>query len=211
MNYDDILPHLGNFGSYQRRNYVLLCLPIILCAFHKLAGVFLLATPDHRCQLEGEWPNATYQLPVDILNISYPYDNIKHKFAQCEYFTDNYYASNESSHDIRSCNTNYVWETTKHRSSAVKSFELVCDRAPIAAAADSLLMVGVFLGSFAFGHLSDKYGRKRVFVISLICQLTFGFLTAITPEFISYAICRMVSIEKQLILMYQFDVNHAGY
>lgn len=191
MNYDDVLVHLGKFGSYQKRNYILLCLPVILCAFHKLSGVFLLATPAHRCHLDDEPSNGAFDLDHDILNKSYPFDNLKNKFSQCSFFADNYYAKNETSHEVMQCSS-YVWDTSKYESSAVKSFELICDRSDLKPRSDALLMVGVFIGSFAFGHLSDKYGRRIVFVLSLLFQLIFGLLVAIAPEFISYAIGRMV-------------------
>lgn len=190
MNYDDVLVHLGKFGSYQKKCYVLLCLPVLLCAFHKLSGVFLLATPEHRCKLNGEPSNTTFALPEIVLNASYPLDTKSNKYSQCSYFSDNFYASNES-HEVRQC-TDYVWDTSKYESSAVKSFELICDRSDLKPRSDALLMVGVFMGSFAFGHLSDKYGRRIVFVLSLASQLFFGLLTAISPEFISYTISRMV-------------------
>lgn len=48
------------------------------------------------------------------------------------------------------------------------------------------------MGSFLFGHLSDKYGRKIVFVLSLVSQLSFGILMAFAPEFISFTAFRMV-------------------
>lgn len=193
MNYDDVLVHLGKFGNYQKRNYILLCFPVILCAFHKLSGVFILATPDHRCQLDHETANSTFHLPESILNESYPLDNKNHKFSQCHYYTDNSYAKNASpSHDVSQCSA-YVWDTSKYESSAVKTFELICDRGDLKPRSDALLMVGVFMGSFLFGHLSDKYGRRIVFVMSLFFQLIFGLLVAVSPEFISYTISRMVN------------------
>jgi hypothetical protein len=48
MAYDDVILRMGEFGRYQRRVYLLLCLPAISCAFHKLAGVFLGARMDSR-------------------------------------------------------------------------------------------------------------------------------------------------------------------
>lgn len=42
MGYDEVLAHLGDFGRYQKRIYLLVCLPAISCAFHKLASVFLM-------------------------------------------------------------------------------------------------------------------------------------------------------------------------
>lgn len=51
MAYDDVILRMGEFGRYQRRVYLLLCLPAISCAFHKLAGVFLGAKIDSRYSL----------------------------------------------------------------------------------------------------------------------------------------------------------------
>lgn len=41
MAFDDVFVHLGDFGRYQKRVYFLLCLTVVVVAFHKLAGVFL--------------------------------------------------------------------------------------------------------------------------------------------------------------------------
>jgi OCT family organic cation transporter-like MFS transporter 4/5 len=191
MNYDDVLVHLGKFGSYQLRNYIMLCLPIVLCAFHKLSGVFILARPDHRCKLPGEPDTDTFNLPFQILNESYPL-SADQKFSQCEYYTKNYFSQNGTSNEIAQC-SDYVWDTSKYESSATKSFLLVCDKSELKPTSDALLMVGVFIGSFLFGQASDKYGRKKVFVLSLAFQLIFGLLVAISPEFITYTITRMVS------------------
>lgn len=51
MAYDDVILRMGEFGRYQRRVYLLLCLPAISCAFHKLAGVFLGAKMNSRYSL----------------------------------------------------------------------------------------------------------------------------------------------------------------
>jgi MFS transporter, OCT family, solute carrier family 22 (organic cation transporter), member 4/5 len=191
MNYDDVLVHLGKFGKYQLRNYILLCLPVILCAFHKLSGVFILGIPDHRCKLPNEPVPISFNLSSDILNQSYPL-GVDNKFSKCEYFTKNYFNENITINEVAQC-SDYVWDTSKYESSAVKSFSLVCDSKKLKPTSDALLMVGVFMGSFLFGQASDKYGRKIVFVISLAFQLIFGLLVAISPEFYTYAISRMVS------------------
>jgi MFS transporter, OCT family, solute carrier family 22 (organic cation transporter), member 4/5 len=51
MAFDELLVHLGEFGRYQKRIYLLLCLPAISCALHKLAWVFLAAKAKHRYSL----------------------------------------------------------------------------------------------------------------------------------------------------------------
>jgi MFS transporter, OCT family, solute carrier family 22 (organic cation transporter), member 4/5 len=141
-------------------------------------------------KLNGELPNATFNLPENVLNVSFPLT--ENGYSKCEYFTDNYYATNESSHEIHKCDERF-WDTSKYQSSAIKTFDMVCDRSGLKPRADALFMAGVFMGSFLFGHLSDKYGRKKVFVLSLLSQLIFGLLMAFAPEFITFTIARMVS------------------
>lgn len=186
MNYDDVLPYLsrGDFGKYQKKIYVLLCLPTILCGFHKLAGVFLLAVPDHRCKLDWESANATFELSDDVLRSSFPFDNVRQEYSKCEYY--------DSIGNATKC-IEFVWNNTKVQSSAVKSFSMVCDRAPLRASADALMMVGVMIGSYLFGDLSDRFGRKPSFMLCLVIQVVFGLFIAVAPEFITYTIGRMVS------------------
>lgn len=197
MNYDDVLPHLsrGDFGKYQKKIYVLLCLPSILCAFHKFAGVFLLAVPDHRCRLEGEALNAKFELPYDVWKSSFPYDEFKEEFSKCEYYKN-------SSSEIVKC-SDFVWSTTKYESTAVKSFELVCNRSKWRASADSMMMFGVLIGSYVFGDLSDRYGRRPTFMLALLIQVVFGLFTAAAPNFMTYTICRVVSeMSSRNVLFY---------
>ena len=60
VHFDDVLKELGEFGPYQRKIYFILFLPTIFCAMHKLAWVFMGAKVNHRCRLEGEPDNSTY-------------------------------------------------------------------------------------------------------------------------------------------------------
>lgn len=200
MNYDDLLAYIGTRSVYQLRNYILLCIPIILCAFHKLSNVFILGKMDHRCKLSVDdenfflSPENSTALNI-ILNSSFPYDHDK-GFSKCKYFTDNYFVQNETTavnREIQKC-SDFLWDTTHFQSSALQTFQLVCDQSWYKAFSDSLFMIGVFIGSFCFGHASDKYGRRKVFVLSLIFQLIFGFLTAFSTNFFSFAIFRMVCI-----------------
>ena len=49
MKFDDILEkQTGEFGPYQKRIYVLVCLPAVTAAFLTLLPNFILAAPEHR-------------------------------------------------------------------------------------------------------------------------------------------------------------------
>ncbi|CAF3740849.1 unnamed protein product [Rotaria sp. Silwood1] len=45
------------------------------------------------------------------------------------------------------------------------------------------VFAGMMFGAFLFGILADKYGRKRVVLISAILNTCFGILTAFTPNY----------------------------
>lgn len=182
MGYDEVIPYLGEFGRYQKRIYVLLCLPAIICAFHKLAGVFLQAKPSHRCQLPSEFANASYFLNHDILNTSYPWDERAKNWSSCLRLDGNHTVPCDK----------YIYDTTTYKSSAVIEWNMVCGEAYLRATGDALFMVGVMLGSIGFGELSDRYGRKIIFFISLVIQLVFGVLAAFAPEYISFTFARLI-------------------
>ncbi|XP_016952790.1 organic cation transporter protein [Drosophila biarmipes] len=191
MGYDDVITHLGEFGPYQKRIYYLLCLPAIVCAFHKLAGVFLLAKPDFRCELPYENGSATYELPTHLWNLSFP------QGERCAYYDVEYseeYLNGSlarSSNETKAC-SRYVYDQSKFLNSAVTEWNLVCGRAFLAATSDSIFMLGVLLGSFIFGQMSDKLGRKPTFFASLVLQVICGVLAAVSPEYFSYTISRMI-------------------
>lgn len=48
----------------------------------------------------------------------------------------------------------------------------------------------MMIGSFLFGVLADKYGRRRIVLISAIMNTFFGFLTAFAPNYYWILIAR---------------------
>ena len=50
-------------------------------------------------------------------------------------------------------------------------WNLVCEDGHWRATAQSTFMVGVLLGSYIFGYLSDRLGRKKAFVSSIVLQV----------------------------------------
>lgn len=196
MAYEDVLKHLGEFGRYQKRIYLLLCLPAISCALHKLVNVFLQAKAKHRCQLPFEYKNASYFLPVDELHMSYPWDESVGNWSSClrldTNFTLDYFHHGIPADSTVKCDT-WIYDKSVYKSSTVMQFNLVCDDAWLRATADSVFMVGVLLGSIIFGDLSDRYGRKPVFFISLVLQVISGILAGIIPNYIGFMIARMVT------------------
>jgi len=45
---DSIFGLIGEFGPYQKKRYMLLCVIHIVTSFHMILSAFILATPKHR-------------------------------------------------------------------------------------------------------------------------------------------------------------------
>lgn len=183
MSYDDVIPLLGDFGKYQKRIYFLLCLPAILCAFHKLGNVFLIAEPQYRCQLPEELPNASYHLNKSELEKWYPYNTLDQKFSSCQMYN--------SINQSISCDE-FIFDHDVYGYTAVIEWKLTCEKAYLIATGNSLFMFGVMLGSIGFGELSDRWGRKKTFFLSLVIQVVFGIIASFAPEFWTFSIARAI-------------------
>ncbi|XP_035701956.1 organic cation transporter protein isoform X2 [Folsomia candida] len=202
MKFDALFPIIGDFGPYQKRVYLLLCLPAICCAMHKLAWVFLGAKIDHRCLLPVEFENnATYDhLPLGIWpNMTFPPDpkNSKVPWDSCSRlevnFSDpSYFQEGIPSNKAISCDGKFVYDFSKYQSSARLDYDLKCKRTFLYTNAQNLFMVGIMLGSIVFGDLSDRFGRRPVFFFSLVLQVVFGILAGLAPEYWTFVIARMI-------------------
>lgn len=48
MDFDQVLEEIGEFGRYQKTNYLLICLPVMFAAANSLSYVFTAGTPAYR-------------------------------------------------------------------------------------------------------------------------------------------------------------------
>lgn len=59
--------------------------------------------------------------------------------------------------------------------------------------AAGIYIAGACLGAIFFSYLTDRYGRKKLFLITLAVYLTFSFLTAFSPNFWFFVVCRFMA------------------
>uniref|UniRef100_A0A1A9VAX7 Major facilitator superfamily (MFS) profile domain-containing protein n=1 Tax=Glossina austeni TaxID=7395 RepID=A0A1A9VAX7_GLOAU len=70
------------------------------------------------------------------------------------------------------------------------SFDLTCGRFWLSSLSQFLVMGGIMTGAMIFGVLSDKYGRRIIFIIECVVQLVFGVIAAFSLNYPMYALFR---------------------
>ena len=89
VDFDSMLPHVGEMGLYQIGLFLLMCIPACLpAAFLAFNQVFLSASPDH-------WCNVTelnkYNLTLDhYKNLSIPWKNETKEYDKCLQYDVNF-------------------------------------------------------------------------------------------------------------------------
>ncbi|XP_034164070.2 solute carrier family 22 member 15 isoform X2 [Pangasianodon hypophthalmus] len=81
---------------------------------------------------------------------------------------------------------------TKDVSSIVTEWHLVKQEAYKVSLAGSLFFVGVLVGNVLFGPLSDKIGRKPIFLITLFFEIIFAYGSALAPSYELFALSRLM-------------------
>lgn len=77
-------------------------------------------------------------------------------------------------------------------SSIVTEWNLVKQEAYKVSLAGSLFFVGVLVGNVLFGPLSDKIGRRPIFLISMFFEMLFAYGSALAPSYELFALSRLM-------------------
>lgn len=80
-----------------------------------------------------------------------------------------------------SCDT-WSYNETVPGSSAVPEWDLVCQHEWQRSMMTSVVFVGSVVGSLVMGHMSDRFGRRTVFFVSVFGVVLFGSLGAVSPS-----------------------------
>nr|XP_042139932.1 solute carrier family 22 member 5-like isoform X2 [Peromyscus maniculatus bairdii] len=164
--YDDVTAFLGEWGPFQRLIFFLLSASIIPNGFTGLSSVFLTAIPEHRCRvpdtvnLSSAWRN--HSIPLETKDgRQVPQKCRRYRLAAIANFSA---LGLEPGVDVdleqleqENCLDGWEYSKDVFLSTIVTEWDLVCKDNWKGPFTTSLFYVGVLLGSFFSGQLSDRF------------------------------------------------------
>ncbi|XP_063241584.1 carcinine transporter [Bacillus rossius redtenbacheri] len=198
VDLDEVLPHVGEFGRYQRLLVWLVCLPACVpCGFCAFSQLFVADTPEHWCRVP-----ALRDLPAELRRRLAAPPQDSNSYSKCSRYSVNWtelleeFPAEElapnSSWAVEPCMDGWEYDTSQIISSIVIDFDLVCGRAIYPTIGLASLNTGGPVGVYVFGILNDRIGRRLSFFMCLGTMLAGSFLTAVARDFWFWTACRFV-------------------
>ncbi|XP_069002078.1 organic cation/carnitine transporter 2-like isoform X2 [Embiotoca jacksoni] len=163
-DYEDITAFLGQWGQFQSNVFFLLCASVFPNGFGAFSLVFLTDVPSHHClipevNLTEDWHKAV--IPIEVVNgkrelsrcSRYKLDVVRNLSAQ-GYIPGR--DVNLTDLEQEGCVDGWSYSKDIYQSTVVSEFDLVCSEQWKQPFTSMVYFLGVFLGSFLSGQLSDR-------------------------------------------------------
>ncbi|XP_047433500.1 solute carrier family 22 member 7a [Mugil cephalus] len=186
MRFEEILDDVGGFSKFQFLLLFILCIPRAILPLHYLLHNFISATPQHRCSLgsleENDGGDSGLGAPLQDDG----------SFSSCRVYvyepslTFNLSEANETA----PCPHGWIYDQSQFSSTTASEWDLVCDDKHLNQALATYFFLGVMFGSILFGQLSDKFGRKSMYLVALIASTLLGATSAFSTSYVMFAVSR---------------------
>ncbi|XP_068926468.1 solute carrier family 22 member 3 [Petaurus breviceps papuanus] len=219
-SFDEVLQKAGEFGRFQRRVFLLMCLTGITFAFLFVSVVFLGISPDHHwCR--GPSAEALAERcgwsPEEEWNRTAPSRSAREAGARSDGRCERYEleAANWSSAagtadagagglscsdplasfpnrtaPLVPCQGN--WKYSQSHTTIVSEFNLVCLNSWMLDFTQAVLNLGFLAGAFTLCYAADRYGRLIIYLISCFGVGVSGIVVAFAPNFPVFVIFRFL-------------------
>ncbi|KAF6365329.1 solute carrier family 22 member 7 [Rhinolophus ferrumequinum] len=203
MGFEELLDQVGGFGFFQVRNVFLLALPRLIMPMQFLLPIFLAAVPAHRCALPGTPANFSHQ---DAWLEGYLPQEPDGTLSSCLRFTHPQAPHNttlqgegQSPEELQGepstvpCPQGWEYDRSEFSSTIATEWDLVCERKGLNRVTSTLFFAGVLVGAVAFGYLSDRFGRRRLLLVSYVSTLVMGLASAASVSYVMFVITRTLT------------------
>ncbi|XP_072546098.1 solute carrier family 22 member 7-like [Salminus brasiliensis] len=222
MKFEDLLVEVGGFGRFQITLILMLVIPRVTLPFHFLLNNFIAVIPAHHCDSSsldayGVFENLTQQ---QRLTVSIP----RHEdgtFSSCHMFSEARFhlltnSSNSTELPEVQCQDGWEYDHSQFKSTLATEWDLVCDKKSMNKATATIFFSGVMVGAAIFGSLSDRFGRRRMLMVSFISTTFFAVTSAFSTSYAMFAVMRFftgmgitgISIISIVLCVEWSDIKH---
>jgi len=217
MDYDKILLQLGEFGRWQKINTLLLWIPAIAAGMNILMASFSVMEPKKfRCRNEcdqtanftfGDWDGSQMFPDWDGEEANY-----------CEYYASTLSTDGTCVFDNKTTlkcasDAEFTYEAIVMDTSLAIENDLVCKNYPWIIVVDEFMMLGLLLGSFIFGVMSDMLGRRHTLAIAVLCCCIGNMICAGMQNHWMYGLARILAGaggEGAFVLAFTMSLEYSG-
>ncbi|KAK4014106.1 hypothetical protein OUZ56_026651 [Daphnia magna] len=223
MDFDDVLPFIGEFGTYQIILFFLTAPFCFFMAFIVFSQVFVTLIDVHTChvpQLNDSGLNLTQKREISIPLVTQTVLGGPPTFDSCMMYDVDYelvlnegLQPNETWPTIP-CQNGWDYDLEQIRyHSAITENNWVCDKAGHAPLAQAVFFLGSIVGGIALGYIADRFGRIPALILCNLIGGLAGITTAVSNSFELFAFSRFlmgIAFDNSFTLMYILVLEYVG-
>lgn len=216
FEFDDLLPHLGEFGLYQKILFLLMIPFACNVAFVYFAQIFITIVPGNYWCRVPELANLTIE---ERLALAIPVGS--DGYEKCRMYDVNFTelvknGVKEAGSTWNTVACKYGWEydfSEVPYASISAELNWVCENAALPNTAQSIFFCGAILGGLIFGWMADRYGRIPALLSCNLVGLIGGIATAFCNSFWAFSVCRFLvgmAFDNCFTMMYILVLEYVG-
>ncbi|XP_076466871.1 organic cation transporter protein-like [Babylonia areolata] len=175
MKFDEVLSDVGEFGTYQKRIIFLICITSGCVHLQNLSPVFTMVIPHHRCQIPG-LPNDTYEVQSAhhawLINLTIPLTDEEGHYSQCTVYDVASQGADSSTNKTERTCQQWVFDRSVFKETLTSQLNLVCGQKIYRSHTSMMIFAGKFVGAFLTSMFGDRFGRRRVYTVTLLIMLS---------------------------------------
>uniref|UniRef100_A0A182TJ22 Major facilitator superfamily (MFS) profile domain-containing protein n=1 Tax=Anopheles melas TaxID=34690 RepID=A0A182TJ22_9DIPT len=233
VDFDDLLPHVGEFGRYQKILFLLMIPFAFFVAFVYFSQIFITLVPEEHWCYVPELQHLSVEerralaIPVDEsygaeLDAGVVGDGSPPiGYSKCTMYAVNF--TEVLANNIRKADPSWPTQPCRHGweynftdvpyQTAATDFEWVCDHAYLPTLAQSIFFLGAIVGGLLFGWIADRYGRIPALAGCNLIGFAAGVATAFVGNFWQFSLCRFLvgfAFDNCFTMMYILVLEYVG-
>uniref|UniRef100_A0A1I8HI45 MFS domain-containing protein n=1 Tax=Macrostomum lignano TaxID=282301 RepID=A0A1I8HI45_9PLAT len=176
---------IGSFGRFQKIQYLLACFAAVCCSWAAIVPVYILNVPKHRCRVPRLGPADHWGINSSLIEADVP---LKKSGCAVPGAADCFEAcrlnGGNGTNSTTGCSAGFVFDKSEFIDTFPSELNYVCDagREVLVTTLVQSQLIGVLIGAWMSGILSDRFGRKPVLIGSMLLMGLSGLASTVSSD-----------------------------